>query len=65
MKKINLSHRAAFLVLLLVFTVALTTALVLAGERSRGSGKKSGNVGAASHGISAQMKAERSACETA
>ena len=29
----NRSHRAVFMVVLLVFAVALTTALVLAGER--------------------------------
>lgn len=33
-KTTNRSHRAVYLVLLLVFAVALTTALVLAGERT-------------------------------
>ncbi len=33
MTKTNRSHRIAYLVLLLVVAVALTTALVLAGER--------------------------------
>lgn len=32
-KTTNRSHRAVYLVVLLVFAVALTTALVLAGER--------------------------------
>lgn len=32
-KQINRSHRMAFLVVLLIVAVALTTALVLAGER--------------------------------
>ena len=32
-KTINRSHRIVYLVVLLVFAVALTTALVLAGER--------------------------------
>ena len=39
-KTINRSHRIAYLVMLLVFAVALTTALVLAGER-KAEGKKS------------------------
>jgi hypothetical protein len=33
-KTTNRSHRIAFLVMLLMFAVALTTALVLAGERN-------------------------------
>ena len=33
-KTINRSHRVVYLVMLLVFAVALTTALVLAAERS-------------------------------
>jgi hypothetical protein len=33
-KTINRSHRVIYLVVLLVFAVALTTALVLAGERT-------------------------------
>jgi hypothetical protein len=33
-KTTNRSHRIAYLVLLLIFAVALTTALVLAGERN-------------------------------
>jgi hypothetical protein len=33
-KTSNRSHRIAFLVMLLIFAVALTTALVLAGERN-------------------------------
>jgi len=33
-KTINRSHRIVYLVMLLVFAVALTTALVLAGERN-------------------------------
>jgi hypothetical protein len=33
-KTMNRSHRAVYLVVLLVFAVALTTALVLAAERS-------------------------------
>jgi len=33
-KTVNRSHRIAFLVMLLMFAVALTTALVLAGERN-------------------------------
>lgn len=32
-KTINRSHRVVYLIVLLVFAVALTTALVLAGER--------------------------------
>lgn len=36
----NRSHRVAYVVLLLLVAVALTSALVLAGERSRGSGKE-------------------------
>ncbi|MGB7848804.1 MAG: hypothetical protein WBL63_24545 [Candidatus Acidiferrum sp.] len=32
-KTINRSHRVVYLVMLLLFAVALTTALVLAGER--------------------------------
>jgi len=34
------SHRVAYMVLLLLAAVALTSALVLAGERSRGSAKR-------------------------
>jgi len=34
------SHRVAYMVLLLLVAVALTSALVLAGERSRGGAKK-------------------------
>jgi hypothetical protein len=37
----NRSHRVVYLIVLLVFAVALTTALVLAGER-KGEGTKSG-----------------------
>lgn len=59
MKKINLSHRAAFLVLLLVFTVALTTALVLAGE----SGNKGTRLGASGNAIFAQVRTESCAWE--
>jgi hypothetical protein len=33
-KTTNRSHRIAYLVMLLIFAVALTTALVLAGERN-------------------------------
>jgi hypothetical protein len=33
-KTSNRSHRIAYLVMLLIFAVALTTALVLAGERN-------------------------------
>jgi hypothetical protein len=36
----NRSHRVAYMVLLLLVAVALTSALVLAGERSWGSQKK-------------------------
>jgi len=36
----NRSHRVVYMVLLLLVAVALTSALVLAGERSRGSEKK-------------------------
>lgn len=36
----NRSHRVAYMVLLLLVAVALTSALVLAGERSWGSEKK-------------------------
>ena len=38
--KTNRSHRVAYMVLLLLVAVALTSALVLAGERSWGSEKK-------------------------
>jgi hypothetical protein len=37
----NRSHRAVFMVVLLVFAVALTTALVLAGERKAEGNKTS------------------------
>jgi len=40
-KTINRSHRIVYLVMLLVFAVALTTALVLAGERKAGGSKTS------------------------
>jgi hypothetical protein len=40
-KTIDRSHRIAYLVLLLIVAVALSTALVLAGERSAESLKKS------------------------
>jgi hypothetical protein len=36
----NRSHRVAYMVLLLLVAVALTSALVLAGERNRGSEKR-------------------------
>jgi len=39
-KTTNRSHRVAYMVLLLLVAVALTSALVLAGERSWGSEKK-------------------------
>jgi len=39
-KMTNRSHRVVYLVLLLLVAVALTSALVLAGERSWGSDKK-------------------------
>jgi hypothetical protein len=39
-KTINRSHRIVYLVLLLLFAVALTTALVLAGEREAEGSKK-------------------------
>jgi len=38
--KTNRSHRVAYMVLLLLVAVALTSALVLAGERGWGSEKK-------------------------
>jgi len=53
----------AYLVLILVFAVALTTALVLAGERN--SGKKSAQLGAVSDAIARQVKMETCACEVA
>ena len=37
----NRSHRAVYLIVLLVFAVALTTALVLAGERKTEGSKSS------------------------
>jgi hypothetical protein len=40
-KTINRSHRIAYLVMLLLFAVALTTALVLAGERNPEGNKSS------------------------
>ena len=40
-KTANRSHRAVFMVLLLVFAVALTTALVLAGEQNAEGSKSS------------------------
>jgi hypothetical protein len=40
-KTINRSHRVVYLVMLLVFAVALTTALVLAGERKPEGSKSS------------------------
>jgi len=57
------SRRMAYLVLILVFAVALTTALVLAGERN--SGKKSAQLGAVSDAIARQVKMETCACEVA
>ena len=39
----NRSHRVAYMVLLLLAAVALTSALVLAGERSWGSESRSGS----------------------
>jgi len=63
LKKMNRSRRMAYLVLILVFAVALTTALVLAGERN--SGKKSAQLGAVSDAIARQVKMETCACEVA
>jgi hypothetical protein len=40
--KTNRSHRIAYMLMLLVFAIALTTALVLAGERSASEVKGSG-----------------------
>ena len=64
-KKMNRSHRAGHLVLLLMFAVALTTALVLAGERKSESGKKNTRFGARSNAMSAQVRMESCACELA
>lgn len=41
MKSMNRSHRIFYLVVLLVFAVALSTALMLAGERSAENRKQS------------------------
>lgn len=62
-KEMNRSRRTAYLVLLWVFAVALTTALVLAGERN--SGKKSAQLSTVSNSITRQVKMETCACEAA
>jgi hypothetical protein len=62
-KKMNHSHRIAYVVLLWVFAVALTTALVLAGERN--SEKKSAEHSTVSNAITRQVKVGAGACEAA
>lgn len=65
LKKMNRSRRTAFPVLLLLFAVALTTALVLAGEGNSGSEKKRTKLGARSGAISPQVRMESYICELA
>jgi len=62
-KTTNGHHRAVYLVLLLIFAVALTTGLVLAGEKNSG-GKKHTLRGVFGNSISVQVKME-CACEIA
>jgi predicted kinase len=52
--------RATFLVVLLVFAVALTTALVLAGERNSGGARKKAQHVVPRNSICVQLKAESS-----
>jgi len=61
-KNTNRSHRLAFVVLLLVFAVALSTALVLAGERQAESLNKNTSENNQSATVGTRLEARISAC---
>jgi len=60
LKTTNFSQRVTFLVLLLFFAVALTTALVLAGEKNSGGARKKAQHVVPRDSICVQLKAESS-----
>ncbi len=59
------SHRIVFMVLLLVFAAALSTVLVMAGERGEASEKKSVSGSGSSNAVSANFSMRTSGCQLA
>jgi hypothetical protein len=61
----NRSHRVLYMVLVLFFAVALSTVLMMAGERGGGSEKKNGLENGASDAVSTDYSARTRGCQVA
>lgn len=59
------SHRIVFMVLLLVFAAALSTVLLMAGERGEASEKKSATQNGASDAIATNFSTRTTGCRVA